>query len=348
MSTPVDKTLRLDRTQLGQKRPSGRPPTFLIAIVAGVAAAIVVALVLLPVFSHRTEPPAAGTAPPAPVAPVTVPVLVASGQINPRTVITDAMIKVKQVTPDKAPTNNLISSPIDAVGKVSIGVIAKDAPITSDLLTGEGISLGLAYGVSPGMRAVTIALDPVSSVAGFLKPTDHVDVVGTFTIANSKDNESVTTTILQNVLLLATGSQLLPNQTASSVNTGTGAAATADTSAAPTATVAAPIDIPNATLEVNSTDAEKLILAASKGKLQLVLRRFDDHTPTPVPAIASYLITNVHPIGMGPMESQKPESTAPPIPVPPINHQPLPPAVAVMPTITVIKGSTPATVTVGQ
>ena len=52
-----------------------------------------------------------------------------------------------------------------------------------------------------------MALDPVSGVAGFLRPGDHVDVIATFDAGNG---QSVTRTVLQNVSLLAVGSQVLP------------------------------------------------------------------------------------------------------------------------------------------
>jgi len=339
MSTPVDKTLRLDRTQLGQKRPSGRPPTFLIAIVAGVVAAVVVALVLLPMFrktSTDTGPQVAAVAP-APVSN-TVPVLVAATAIDPRTPITDAMVKVIRMDPAKAPQANGLTSPLDAVDKVSIGFIAAGAPITSDLLNGMGLSNGLAFAFPKSMRAITIPLDPISSVAGFLKPRDHVDIIGTF---DSTNNQSVTHVVLQNVLLLATGSQLLPNQAASTVNTGTGNTAS-DASSAPTSTVAVPTEIPNATVEVTPEDAQKLIIAGAKGKLQLALRAYDDNSIEPIPVTHSSTVTGVLPISSG----GAPQRSAPPIPVPTISNQ-VQPAV-ILPSITVIKGTDTKTVTVGQ
>ena len=341
MSTPVDKTLRLDRTQLGQKRPSGRPPTFLIAIVAGVVAAIVVALVMMPFFkSHASDNNTVATAV-APPAPTTVPVLVAATAIDPRTPIKDSMVKVVQEQPDKAPQANSLSNPLDAVGKVSIGFIQAGAPVTSDLLNGKGLSNGLAFGIDTGMRAVTIALDPVSSVAGFLKPRDHVDVIGTFDEGNG---QSVTRTVLQNVLLLATGSQLLPNQSASTVNTGNSSATTSDASAAPASTVAAPIEIPNATVQVTSVDAQKLIVAASKGKLQLALRPYTDNSIEPIPVTHSSAVTGVLPLtAAGPAPVQHP---APPIPLPTSTGAIMP--APMLPSITVIKGTDSKTVTVGQ
>jgi pilus assembly protein CpaB len=105
------------------------------------------------------------------------------------------------------------------------------------------------------MRAVTVALDPIIGVGGFLKPGDHVDVVATFEV----NDGTVTKTVLQNVELLATGSEV----TAEEINPKTGRMTGSKAQ-------------PNATLAVLPTDAEKLILAESKGKLRLTLRRPDD------------------------------------------------------------------------
>jgi Flp pilus assembly protein CpaB len=190
------------------------------------------------------------------------------------------------------------------------------------------------------MRAITIPLDPVSSVAGFLKPRDHVDVIGTF---DAGENTSVTKIVLPDVLLLATGAQLLPNQTAAEVNPNMSNDNSAP--AAPTGTVAAPVEIPNATVEVSPIDADKLIIAMAKGKLQLALRSADDQTIANVPEIRSTAVTGVM-LGSNPA----PEERSPiPISAPPIpTTNTVIPVATVLPTITVIKGSASTTVTVGQ
>lgn len=337
MSTPVDKTLRLDRTQLGQKRPSGRPPTLLIAVVAGIVAAVVVGLLLLPLIKRTpTADTSVAQLPATPTAPTKVSVLVATDDINPRTTIKDSMIKVEDEDPSKAP-QNAISDPTVAIGMVTINFISKGSPITTDLLNGKGLSNGLAYGITPPMRAITIALDPVSSVAGFLKPRDHVDVIGTFT----DGSDTITKTVLQNVLLLATGAQLLPNQAAAQVNTGNGNSANDNAPAAPTGTVAAPTEIPNATVEVTPEDAQKLILAADKGKLQLALRYADDNTIVPIPVTHGSSVTGIV-VTEGGQVTLHPTQ---PIPTPgPGSVAPIP----ILPSITVIKGTDVRSVTVGQ
>lgn len=71
---------------------------------------------------------------------------------------------------------------------------------------------GLAEVVTPGLRAISISVDAVSSVSGLVKPNDHVDILGTFTFPSKNQTspgqpaeESVTVTVLQDVTVLATG-----------------------------------------------------------------------------------------------------------------------------------------------
>ncbi len=129
------------------------------------------------------------------------------------------------------------------------------------LLAGQPISINdvdqsdrLAHIIPPFKRAVTVALDPIIGVGGFIKPGDHVDVIATFALYDS----TVTRTVLQDVELLATGAEVVTSGEANKSDK--------------------PDTQPNATLAVMPIDAEKLILADAKGKIRLVLRRADDRS----------------------------------------------------------------------
>jgi pilus assembly protein CpaB len=149
-------------------------------------------------------------------------------------------------------------------------------------------ALGLAFVVNPGMRAVTVALDPVIGVAGFLRPGNHVDVVATFNI----NDGAVTKTVLQDQILLATGSQVI------------------NTSEAPGRGTQQE-NVPNATLSLDPADAEKLILAESKGKLRLTLRAQGDTVLAPTRGITSRALIGYVPPDVG-AEKQSPSLAAPP------------------------------------
>jgi pilus assembly protein CpaB len=112
----------------------------------------------------------------------------------------------------------------------------------------------MTYIVPPGHRAVTVAVNEVAGVAGFLTPSNKVDVVLTTLIPGST-NESISKIVLQNVPILATG------QMAQEQKDGK------------------PIVVPTVTLDLIPEDAEKLVLASSKGSLQLLLRNFSDANP---------------------------------------------------------------------
>ena len=176
-------------------------------------------------------------------------IIAAAVDISPRTIIRPEMVRIKYVPKEQA-LPDALKTPAEVVGHVAMGRIAKDTIITTSVVEARGAALGLSYTIPPGMRAITVSLDPITGLAGFLKPGDHVDVIATFT----GDNEAGTKTILQDVELLAIGAQLQ------------GVPPTSPEEAAR----AQPQ--PNATLSVTPMQAELLILAESQGKLRLVLR----------------------------------------------------------------------------
>jgi pilus assembly protein CpaB len=152
-----------------------------------------------------------------------------------------------------------VATPEDLKGKVALVTMTPGQMITSREVASRGPELGLAYAVKPPLRAVTVALDPIIGVAGFPKPGNHVDVLATFTTDRVG---TVTRTVLQDVEILALGSEVQAKQ----VDPSSGKTSEAK----PT--------IPTATLAVLPGEAEKLILAENRGKLRLALRGVDDKT----------------------------------------------------------------------
>lgn len=79
----------------------------------------------------------------------------------------------------------------------------------SDLEGGGTNGKGLAGSIERQMRAISINVNASSSVAGMVRPNDHVDVIGTYSFPDAegrtRSGEVITSTILQNVLVLATG-----------------------------------------------------------------------------------------------------------------------------------------------
>src|SRR5215475_983889 len=113
-------------------------------------------------------------------------------------------------------------------------------------LTAKGGGEGLTALIEPGTRAVSVQVNEISGVSGFIQPGTRVDVLFTRVFSNG---EAASTTILQNVKVIAYGKQLDPG-------------AKLDPRDKPTV----------ATLLVSQAQAEKLVLAQQRGRIQLALR----------------------------------------------------------------------------
>ena len=151
----------------------------------------------------------------------------------------------------------------DIVGRRLVtGRRAKEILFWSDIEGGNPVGGGLAGDIRRKMRAVSINASGAAAVSGMVRPNDHVDVIGTFsfpkTAADGKTvvQELVTCTMLQNVLVLATG-----KETAKSAHTLAAGGAAYST----------------VTLEVTPREAEMLVFAEQiRGRLSLALRNRND------------------------------------------------------------------------
>jgi pilus assembly protein CpaB len=211
----------------------------------------------------------------------------ATESIPASTVIEPGMVVEKAVDRSQVP-EGVSTSQDSVVGRVAMSSFASGDRIQSGQVQEKSAALGLAFVVDPGMRAVTVALDPIIGVAGFLKPGNRVDVVATFNV----NDGTITKTVLQNQLLLAAGSQI--------INTGSASGRQTQENA------------PNATLSVDPADAEKLILAESKGKLRLTLRAQGDIVRAPTRGITSRALIGYVPpdAGSGQQSSELPTPPA--------------------------------------
>jgi pilus assembly protein CpaB len=145
----------------------------------------------------------------------------------------------------------------DVLGHGVIIPISKGEFILSNKLAGENAGAGLPSLIPPGMRAVSVRVNEVVSVAGFVTPGTRVDVLLTGTPTGGAEPE--TTTVLQNVAVLASGHTLERTATGEAQNT------------------------PVITLLLSPDDAQKVTLASTEGKIQLVLRNPLDTNQDDVP-----------------------------------------------------------------
>jgi pilus assembly protein CpaB len=139
--------------------------------------------------------------------------------------------------------------------------VTANEPITATkIASSKGIE-GLPASIEIGKRAISVPITDSSGVSGLIQPRAHVDVL--FTKPGSA-REAVTTTILEDVIVLAMG------RTTEGTSSSTTANAVAAAAARPSAQ--------SATLLVTPEQSQRLELAKNQGKISLALRNPLDHT----------------------------------------------------------------------
>lgn len=150
--------------------------------------------------------------------------------------------------------------PKGAFGKVEevidrpvVSNILLEEPILDGRLAARGAGMGLAPVIPVGMRAVSVRVNEVVGVAGFVLPGMHVDVLVTGRPPGDQ-TFSMTTTVLQDITVLSAGQTIQPDARGQAINA------------------------PVVTLLVTPDQAEVLTLAGTETKIQLVLRNSSDKT----------------------------------------------------------------------
>ncbi|MFQ5529167.1 MAG: Flp pilus assembly protein CpaB [Gemmatimonadota bacterium] len=173
-------------------------------------------------------------------------VVVAARDLPLGRVLTVEDVKLTPWPSDVAP-ENFSTSVEDVLGRGLITPVVLNEPLLSGKMAVKEAGGGLPIVIPEGMRALSVRVDEVIQVAGFVLPGTHVDVFVTIDPSQQQSNP-ITKMILQNVSVL-TANQIVQ---------------TAENGEPTTATVV--------TLLVTPQDAEKLILAATRGRIQLGLR----------------------------------------------------------------------------
>ena len=141
------------------------------------------------------------------------------------------------------------------VGRVVVTSISPRDPITEAKLAPVGAAGGLSSIIPEGYRAMTVAVNDVVGVSGFIMPGTLVDIVVVITPPKGSNNdEMISKIVLQNIKVLANGQNIDKPQNARETERSVRAV----------------------TLQVTPEQAEKLALASSEGKLQLVMRNSVD------------------------------------------------------------------------
>jgi pilus assembly protein CpaB len=152
---------------------------------------------------------------------------------------------------DAAPANSL-SDPEALVGKIARVSIRHHQPFLVSDLTAETAGI-MPLLIEDGMRAISVKVDKVTGVSGFITPSSRVDVLATGTIDGADgEREDRSRLILQNVRVMATGTHIEMTDGGS-------------------------VEVPTVTLLVTPADAEKVALVARKEPVFLALRGFRDN-----------------------------------------------------------------------
>jgi pilus assembly protein CpaB len=145
------------------------------------------------------------------------------------------------------------------IGRPVADKIAQGQPLLwSDFELGKSsASRRLSAALPKGQRAFTLPVDASASLAGLLRPGDHIDIMGTFARAQS---DFATVTLLQNVLVLATGVERSDGEGDAAAPAGNGAHGGFGT----------------ITVATDPEAAELLAFAAQRGPISVSLRAQDD------------------------------------------------------------------------
>ncbi len=160
-------------------------------------------------------------------------------------------VKVVKVPVAQFPAGG-ISNVEEVIDRPVVSNILVDEPVHEGRLAARGSGVGLAPIIPEGMRAVSIRVNEVVGVAGYVLPGMRVDILLT---GRPPDKDgSVTVTVLQNILVLSAGQTMEPDAQGRAINA------------------------PTVTLLVTPEQAETLTLASNEGRVQLILRNGSDQT----------------------------------------------------------------------
>lgn len=178
-----------------------------------------------------------------------VQVLMANADLSWGTKLTPEMMQVRELPPSAVPEGYFTD--LEKVrDRVLVANIQRNEMLLESKLAPVGMTTGgVAAVTDPNKRAMSVKVDDVIGVAGFIKPADHVDVMVTIEPVEGKQGNTVSKTILENLKVLAAGTQMERKGKDEE-----------------------PSQVQVITVEVEVDEAEKLALASNQGKLRLALR----------------------------------------------------------------------------
>jgi len=180
-------------------------------------------------------------------------VFIATADISPGTALSKTVVKAVNWPPSVIPPN-CASSMGEIENRVAKAPIPQGNPVLFSMLAPVGTAAGLSGILEDGKRALTVKVDEVAGVAGFIHPGDHVDVLMDMAMKEQGQQEHFSKTILHDIMILTTG-QIWEQKGDNK-----------------------PMVVNTVTLELSPDQAEVLNLASNNGKIRLALRNRNNKT----------------------------------------------------------------------
>jgi pilus assembly protein CpaB len=190
----------------------------------------------------------------------TQPVVVASADLSLGAELKPEHVKVLSFPAGQAPEGSF-AQPQEVVGRGLIVSVVKGEPILPSKLAAKEAGAGLPPVIPDGMRAVSVRVNEVIGVAGYVLPGTHVDVITTLS-PTQQTTDTTSKVVLANVLVLTAGTRMEQDQKEGK-----------------------PVQVTVVTMAVTPEQAELLALASTEGKIQLALRNPLDQTAPATPGI---------------------------------------------------------------
>ena len=250
----------------------------------------------------------------------TRPVVVAASDLDIGAELRREDIRIVDWPANALPANS-ISDPKDVVGRGLVLPVIENEPFLPMKLASKDAGAGLPPVIPPGLRAVSVRVNEVIGVAGYVLPGTRVDVVATAS-PSGNSTDMTTKVILTNVQVLAAGTKI-DRETDKNK----------------------PMPVSVVTLLVNPEESERITLASTEGKIQLALRNPLDksipQTPGVRPAALFGAATPARTAVARPHTAAAPTAalTAKPVVLPPAPE---------LPTVEIIRGDKRAHETVRQ
>ena len=244
----------------------------------------------------------------------TQPVVVASADLQIGAEVKKEDVTVVNFPAGQAPQGSF-SKPSDVVGRGLIVPVVTHEPILAAKLASKEAGIGLPPVIPEGMRAVSVRVNEVIGVAGYVLPGTRVDVVATASPTMDK-TDTTSKLILSNVQELTAGTRMEQD-----------------------AEKGKPVQVTVVTLLVTPEQSERLALASTEGKIQLALRNPLDQGAPSTPGIKTAALVGT---AKAPAPVRQVASSARPKAGQPVT-QTVPDVVVSMPTVEIIRGDKRAT-----